>query len=431
MRIPILLKTQCFLLAGLLAIAVPPAPLRAAPPLTGQLEYVNGMRVLRLWGTHYQQGYAHGNLLAEEIVDLLENYMIGRMYALDMYFYTSVLFLLYARVPVPYQLEIAGLYQGMKDSLGEEGLYSPQLKRGFGPLDLLRWNMLEVLQLDFETNDSHAGGMCSSFSAWGDATADGALIMARNLDFGYPDDMLEQSSLLIAYEDHGRVFQGREWISFAWPGLIACGTGMNEDGVGAAAHYSNSNPNVEDLFVEIPRYYTPLGFVLRDVLESRRDDPLLYFYLRIALSHTAGSYNIHVFRPHLGGDEKAAAPAAVIEGNHLWAVARTPAQNSRCEPRLDGSCCLAATNHHRLLLEPVPCERYEKIVQALNGSGAPDMQAALTIASETYQYDGPFHTMQIMAFNADTREFMVSFADGSGHAYEKEPIHFFWEDIFR
>ena len=43
----------------------PAAPARAEPTnLTGSLSTIGGVRVLKLWGSPYEQGYAHGHLLA-------------------------------------------------------------------------------------------------------------------------------------------------------------------------------------------------------------------------------------------------------------------------------------------------------------------------------------------------------------------------------
>lgn len=43
-----------------------------AQPVKGELTTINGKRVLRVWGSHYDMGYAHGYLLEDKIVELLE-----------------------------------------------------------------------------------------------------------------------------------------------------------------------------------------------------------------------------------------------------------------------------------------------------------------------------------------------------------------------
>ncbi len=403
--------------------------------VTGKLETIKGMRVLTLWGTPYQKGYAHGSLLAEDIYDLLENYMLEKMFDTDNYLYTSLLLMYYVRLPLLYQREIQGLYDGMKAVLGDDGMYSPKLYRDFLPIDLVRWNMLDVLPLRFEDKDSIGSrGMCSSLSGWGAGTEDGSLIMARNLDLGYPDDKLEHSGLIIVHDDRSWFFPKKDWVSFAWPGAIGCISGMNEDGVGAMTHYANSNPSVEDLMVQIPWLYTPMTLVLRDALESRfyglSRDPIHNFHSRIGLSLTAGSYNIHVFTPYKNGPAISDPPAAVIEGNTIFAVRRTAGDNDWYTPKLESDTFLATTNHHRKMLTPVECERYDAIVAQLNALDTLDVDTAWEIETSVVQEDGPYHTLHMMAFDADAREIWLSFSDGEKHPYELEPVHFTWDDFF-
>jgi len=55
---------------------------------------------------------------------------------------------------------------------------------------------------------------------------------ARDLDFGFPGDLVDQTNIIIAHQPNS--FFKQRWISIGWPGLIGCLTGMNEEGVGAA-----------------------------------------------------------------------------------------------------------------------------------------------------------------------------------------------------
>ena len=79
---------------------------------------------------------------------------------------------------------------------------------------------------------------------------------------------------------------------------------------------------------------------------------------------------------------------------------------------------------------PIPCDRYETLVDGLNDLQQLDMEAALLLAKAVVQTEEPYHTAQILGFNADNREMWVSFGDGHFHPYEVEPVHLYWEDIF-
>ena len=61
------------------AFCLPAAVHAQAGQVKGELTSIEGKPVLRVWGTHYEMGYAHGYLLAPEIVAMLEDYMLGRL----------------------------------------------------------------------------------------------------------------------------------------------------------------------------------------------------------------------------------------------------------------------------------------------------------------------------------------------------------------
>jgi hypothetical protein len=64
-----------------LPTAPPRAQETASPPqeeeVNGSLEEVNSVKVLRVWGSRREMGYAHGYLLADDLVDLFERYLFG------------------------------------------------------------------------------------------------------------------------------------------------------------------------------------------------------------------------------------------------------------------------------------------------------------------------------------------------------------------
>ena len=51
-----------------------------AQEITGNLKTLQGKRILTVWGNHFERGFAHGYLLADDIASLLEDYMLGSLY---------------------------------------------------------------------------------------------------------------------------------------------------------------------------------------------------------------------------------------------------------------------------------------------------------------------------------------------------------------
>ena len=44
--------------------------------VNGIVQDIDGKKVLIIWGTHYERGYAHGYLLGNEIVTIINDYII-------------------------------------------------------------------------------------------------------------------------------------------------------------------------------------------------------------------------------------------------------------------------------------------------------------------------------------------------------------------
>ena len=64
-------KIPCFLSMIIIAFFFSVTVVQAQP-VKRELTTINGKRVLRVWGSHYDMGYAHGYLLEDKIVELLE-----------------------------------------------------------------------------------------------------------------------------------------------------------------------------------------------------------------------------------------------------------------------------------------------------------------------------------------------------------------------
>jgi len=414
-----------------------------AQPVKGELTNINGKRVLRVWGSHYDMGYAHGYLLAEEIVELLEDYMLGELLDVENYWRTRSMLIRYARIPAAYRIELQGMYEGMIAAIGRRGLHSETINRYFKPVDLIAWNMIpEIFRLYFTSRafSDASGVLCSSISGWDRGTADGNLVFARNLDFGKAGDLLEETPLIIAFQPSGCV--KKDWISVAWPGYIGCLTGMNEEGVGAALNLGNEQPTLDELFLNIgglylgiPFYYTSTTFTVRKGVEHMRplwnsSDPIGNFYRILSRINIAGSFDIHVFAPRNSGTIQSYPPAAIIECSHKGTTKRTSDNNQDYDPKLYSDYYLAVTNHHRKFAEPISCWRYDTLVERLNDTGILDMELALDIERDVVWDNGLYNTVYMAGFIPDTLEIWISFAEDGLSASEAEPTYFRWEDVF-
>ncbi len=419
-----------------------------AQSIKGNLKTLQGKSILSVWGNSFEMGFAHGYILADKIIALLDNYMLGSLYDVKNYEKTVRLIKIYIKVPAPFWNELKGMHQGMIAALGESGMFSARLNRTIEPADLLAWNLVpDIFRLSYNSNaifntftNNYTQGFCSSISAWGDRSFNGNTLIARDLDFGFPGDLIDQTNIIIAHQPSS--FFKQRWISIGWPGLIGCLTGMNEEGVGAALNLDYTGPELDDLlipigdaYIGIPRYYTPVMFALRKAIENKRfmrfrNNPIGNFLNIMRLVNITGSFNIHLFAPYYEG-MKPPYPAAILECSNTGTALRTPDDNEQWEPFLFSDTFLAVSNHHRKLREPVDCPRYETLVNRLNETSVLDMDQALAIEREVAQISGPYNTVQIIGLIPESREIWVSFREGAAPAWEAEPAHFQWDELFQ
>jgi hypothetical protein len=223
-RLPWSILASALLCApGVLPFAAAQAPAAKAAPraVHGRVEDHGGIRLLRVWGTPAERGYAHGFLLAADVArgaiaeftarfarqkGLLElaRGAVGRLIA----------------YPDDVRAEIEALYQGLLAAGVERQM--PELERAFDLQDLLVANALDVFGL--------MG--CSGFAVWGDGVDGGGVLAGRNFDWPFTGDhMLDGTILLVQHQDGGRAI-----ASVTWPGYVATVTGVSSDGVAVFLH---------------------------------------------------------------------------------------------------------------------------------------------------------------------------------------------------
>ena len=388
----------------------------AAPPqeITGSLEVVQGVGVLKLWGTAEQRGYAHGYLQGANIMALLNGVLLSPEVIKEPWEYETEIrtrFLGRMRFSPEQRAELEGMLRGVVDAVGVPGTRLERVGRNLDVRDLMASNCFA---------DSARLG-CSSFSAWGQAAGDGGMITARNLDFLVLPP-LETGHVLIAYLEPGG---GKaRWVTLAWPSLIGAYTAMNEQGVTISMHYGPGlKPTHTGAFV-------PASLALREVMETARAASAVTDARRVLGSAPSMfGFNMHVSSPFSGQPN----PAAALEydGDLSKDGGVTP-RFSTAAPLRDWIAC---TNHY-CRRSPPPTDpqssslvRFNIIEKALTDARRQHRKIDLPFAWQVMNSVGNEGTLHSVVFLPNRKELHVKLARRGVAAMTARPVRFRLEEL--
>ena len=230
-----------------------------APQRTGRLERIGGMYVAYLQGNPYEMGLQQGALLRSELRDLVQDYLYGRLVAehgARHFWLLSQARLLDRDVPDQLRQEM----QGIADAAGLS--YQEVLLLNTTP-DLTAltrktpsWGLFPALFSNTSQGVPAArSSLCAAFAGWGDATADGELLVGHNLE-GAESDLLQRYLALTVRQPS----QGDAFVSLGLVGTVGVWAGMNAEKITVAL---SSSPSVD-----VSARVQPLPFLLREVLED-------------------------------------------------------------------------------------------------------------------------------------------------------------------
>lgn len=199
--------------------------------LHGRIERHGDRDVLYLWGTREEMGYAEGALYCDRVAPLFKDYLLEHLVG-EYSDYTYDIARVYVLATTEFQeddlRELEAMYQGMVDTCTPEELTvtSEYLGPNVGS------RVLELDDLLFANAVADFG--CSSFTAWGAASATGDTIHGRNFDWAVDSGGTFLEEHLIKVYDSEE--EGARWASVSVPALAGCITCVTEEGVGLTMH---------------------------------------------------------------------------------------------------------------------------------------------------------------------------------------------------
>jgi len=391
-----------------------------AQTVNGVLETVDDKKVLKVWGTHEQRGYAHGYLLAEECKTVFDEYIIEHVCYGQAYVYNTMrtFFVQNYAVEENYQAETDGLLEGVADA--GVSLYNDVLGRDIDATDMLAANTIVDLS-QVLTNIQVLKLGCSSLSSWGESTAQdstllGNLVVTRMMDWDLHPALTENHLLLVNIPAE---LDEQNWLSLTFPGFLGCLSGINQNGICATLNVGNHTG------YQTGEPFYPILFNVRNGIEAadyNGDDENNYSDIADAIedrNRSAGTI-VHVTQNN-GPDSH----PVIIESNYFGLAVRDTSGNSE-SPEIFGQN-LVATNHFRTLYDPDYCYRYQAIADSLEDSDDITSDRSWNIMCNAAGIAWNLHTLQYIE-SAD----LLYWASAVGYSpgYQQEPTVFYPSQLF-
>jgi hypothetical protein len=306
-----------------------------ATVLHGSVERTpEGLIILDLNGTYEEMGFAHGQLVGNEIRYMVE-YVIQGVLGGDKKTYKEIYDEIGSAIvnknTTMHGKEVQAIYNGSINK--SANMYVPSLKRNWDVTDLWVANTLQ----DW---NQYA---CSGVGIWGNASVGSKTMIGRDLDFYVdPAGYITQLYTII-------IFRGttsrNSVFSFGFPGLVGTVSAFNDKGVWISTDNSNG------LQYKGNESRTPMSMCIRNFLEKNDG---------INTTQDAQEYfsNIDPYAPFLflvGSNQTSDDPVVVLEGNFNETLVRTGSMEN-CD-------YIFMTNHQRNLSKPQNCYRYKKYEQ--------------------------------------------------------------------
>ena len=232
----------------LLAILLAATSVSAAP-VQGRIDQTTDLRIVHVWGTPAEMGYAHGWLVGDDFVLGMKELFAGLPPAMHGLLNMVRSWTVWIALSDAHRAELDGIYRGMRDRLGEDAMQLPGVERPLDQTDLLLWNGYDMFR--------SVG--CSGFTAWGDRTTDGKTITARTLDLAvFSPHWVRTQILLVRHPNTGVATASVTPVC-----LLGTMTGINANGVCAFLHDGDG-----DEMTAVTEPERPLMLALLDILQQ-------------------------------------------------------------------------------------------------------------------------------------------------------------------
>jgi len=235
------------------------------------------INLVHLWGSPYEMGFAHGQLVKKDMIGLVDNVwkyleqqvqqaINGTFHKLRPWFVDLV-----AEVGLDSALDLT--YDGTRQFTGD---YFEDEMRGMADATGVPEKKIRRIHMIGELTK----GSCSMYGAWGSATAStGSLMQLRALDWDVDGPFRNYPEITVYHPTAGSN-NGHAFANIGWTGWIGSITGISSTRV-AISEIGVSFPDAT--FGRESRFGIPFTYILRDILQF--DDTLTDAMNRLSDAH--------------------------------------------------------------------------------------------------------------------------------------------------
>ncbi|MGM0650120.1 MAG: T9SS type A sorting domain-containing protein [Bacteroidota bacterium] len=380
----------------------------------------DNLTVVQVWGNHYERGYAQGYLLADQMSDLLSNYLIPQ--------FGSYMSSAKEVVAAGQHISIANKYvteaEGVIDGVADAGIDTA----GIDYRDILVANSFLDLQGFSSFKHLDFGTACSALMSWGDATVNttlsGESVISRHLDWTVNSSITENQVMVAHIPSES---DEQNWVMIGFAGQIGALSGVNTNGLAA---FQNMMSDFSGQQAQVNQAYQPVWFTLRDALEMsdyNSDGQHNTNDLRAAIESNAQGYAdgylISCLASADSGVDSLTALVSAITPTDPKIVNRTNAYDDD----IPGDNLYVANSQIKRNDEQNYCFRYNAVASAIGAGEDISTEANWSIMRDNSGISG---NIQFMQFVPDQRYINISAYRNDSPAYTHDSTRYYLDDLF-
>ncbi|MDD4644787.1 MAG: T9SS type A sorting domain-containing protein [Bacteroidales bacterium] len=369
----------------------------------------SNIQVVKVWGTHYERGYAYGYLLGTGITQVFNNYlkpMYGIYYSVARSLVTEEKDLKFDSI---FKVEARAVIDGM-NAAGTNTKWMDYV-------DLLISNsFLDIARILYSPLDMG----CSSLISWGDATTGtdlaGKSVISRHLDWTVSSSLTNNQVIYINFPSEK---DEQPWAGIGFSGIFGVLSGFNQN-MGVFQHqmddFSGNSSH--------GKKYEPIWISLRKSIEKldyNSDGKNKAGDVRSALMDNlngyASGYIISAMAKSTEVADSLVAMIAEVAPTNPYLIFRS----NRYEDKIPGDNLYTANNQIARNDAHNYCERYNNVAGEMgDGTGI-----GLTENRELMrEHSRLIHNLQFMQYAPELDLFSLSVYKESKPAYLHEPVVF-------